>query len=119
MLDIKAIISDPKKFKKGLSDRGVDATEIDRILAVNDERKKVMTSAETLKAQQNKMNQEIAQLKKAKQDATAQLTQMKELSLHVKRLESEAALVDEKVKGLLEVLPNICHSSVPVGTSAS
>jgi len=119
MLDIKAIIKNPQKFKDGLSHRGWDATEIDRVLAVNEERKKVMTSAETLKAQQNKMNQEIAQLKKAKGDATAQLTQMKELSLHVKRLEGEAALVDEKVRGLLEVLPNICHSSVPVGTSAS
>jgi seryl-tRNA synthetase len=119
MLDIKAIISDPKKFKDGLSHRGGDPTEIDRILAVNDERKKVITSAETLKAQQNKMNQEIAQLKKSKADATAQLIQMKELSLHVKRLESEAALVDEKVRGLIEVLPNICHSSVPVGASGA
>lgn len=119
MLDLKAIVSDPKKFKTSLENRGGDPTEIDRVLAVNDERRKVMTSAETLKAQQNKMNLEIANLKKAKQDATKQLEEMKVLSQEVKRLEGEAAFVDSKVQGLLEVLPNTCHSSVPVGATAA
>jgi len=119
MLDLKAIINDPNKFKTNLKHRGGDPTEIDRVLAVNDERRKVITAAETLKAQQNKMNQEIASLKKAKQDATVQLNQMKELSQEVKRLEVEASLVDSKVQGLLETLPNVCHPSVPVGTSAN
>jgi len=119
MLDLKAIVADPKKFKKSLSDRGADPTEIDRVLAVNEERRKVMTSAETLKAKQNKMNVEIAALKKAKQDATTLLNEMKELSQEVKRLETEAGFVDSKVQGLLEVLPNVCHISTPVGGSAA
>jgi seryl-tRNA synthetase len=118
MLDLKAVVQDPQKFKKSLGNRGGDPTEIDRILAVNDERKKVITAAETLKAQQNKVNLEIAQAKKAKIDATVQLNQMKELSQEVKRLEAEAAVVEEKVRDLLEVLPNLCHESVPVGKSA-
>ena len=117
MLDLKALAADPHKFKKSLSDRGGDPTEIDRVLAVNEERKKVITRAEGLKAQQNKMNQEIAQLKKNKQDATALLAQLKDMSLEVKRLESEADVVDGNVTTLLERLPNVCHESVPVGAS--
>jgi seryl-tRNA synthetase len=78
---------------------------------------KNITRSEALKAQQNKANLEIANLKKNKQDATAALGQMKELSAEVKRLEAEAAVVDESVKGLLESLPNVCHTSVPVGTT--
>ncbi|MDZ4677358.1 MAG: serine--tRNA ligase [Oligoflexia bacterium] len=116
MLDLKSLTVNPERFRKSLSSRGGDPTEIDRILAVNDERKKVISKAENLKAQQNKVNQEIAMLKKNKQDATELLNQMKELSVEVKRLEAEAGVVDEQVRDLLMRIPNVCHDSVPVGS---
>jgi seryl-tRNA synthetase len=117
MLDLKALIADPKKFKDSLSARSGDPTEIDRVIAVNDERRKVIAKAETLKAQQNKMNQEIAQAKRDKADATQKLSELKEMSMEVKRLEAEASVVDDQVRELLERLPNLCHSTTPVGTS--
>jgi seryl-tRNA synthetase len=40
MLDLKAVVADPQKFKNNLKNRGADPSEIDRVLAVNDERKK-------------------------------------------------------------------------------
>ncbi len=118
MLDLKALTANPERFKQSLKNRGGDPSEIDNVLAVNEDRKKLITQSETLKAQQNKVNQEIAQLKKNKQDAAELLGKMKDLSFEVKRLEGEAAAVDEKVKSLLERLPNVCHESVPIGTSA-
>jgi seryl-tRNA synthetase len=118
MLDLKAVVADPQRFKAALSNRGADPTEIDRALAVNEERKKLITKSEGLKAQQNKMNLEIASLKKSKQDASVQLEQMKALSVEVKKLELEASVVDGKVREILERLPNAPHSSVPVGKSA-
>jgi seryl-tRNA synthetase len=117
MLDLKAVTANPEKFKKSLSDRQGDPTEIDRVLAINDERKKLITKSETLKALQNKVNQEIGLLKKNKGDARVLLEQMKELSVEVKRLEVECGVVDENVRELLMRLPNICHESVPVGAS--
>jgi seryl-tRNA synthetase len=119
MLDLKAITQNPEKYKANLKNRRGDPSEIDKILSVNDERKKIITKSETLKAQQNKVNQEIAQLKKNKADASQLLEQMKTLSVEVKSLEAEAAFVDEKVRNLLMRIPNLCHESVPVGDSES
>ena len=118
MLDLKAITANPEKFKKSLANRAGDPAEIDKILVANEERKKLIGKSENLKAQQNKINQEIAQLKKNNQDATTLLTQMKEMSGEVKKLEAESATVDEKVRELLLRVPNLCHESVPVGASA-
>lgn len=118
MIDIKALSSDPQKYKKCLSDRGGDPTEADRVLAVNENRKKKIQEAETLKASQNKINTEIAQLKKNKQDANHLLEQMKSVAQDVKRLEAEAGLIDSEVRELLLRLPNYLHNSTPVGAGA-
>ncbi|MCC6276970.1 MAG: serine--tRNA ligase [Oligoflexia bacterium] len=118
MLDIKKIMAAPEDVKKNLSMRGFDITEIDRVLAVNETRRHLISKSETLKAQQNKVNQEIAQLKKNKQDASVLLEQMKELSGEVKRLEAESGVRDEEVQQLLMRIPNTLHESVPRGQSA-
>ncbi len=118
MLDLKSLTLNPEKYKTGLINRGGEVSQIDNVLAINEERKKLITKSESLKAQQNKVNQEIANLKKNKQDATTLLAQMKGLSVEVKILEAEAAVVDQKVQDLLLYIPNLCHDSVPVGKSA-
>jgi len=119
MLDLKAVRANPEKFKKSLINRSGNPADIDHILAVNDERKKLILKSESLKAQQNKINQEIAQLKRNKEDASPLLTQMKEMSTDVKKLEAETAAIDEKVRDLLSRIPNLTHESVPIGDSAS
>ncbi|MBK9293635.1 MAG: serine--tRNA ligase [Oligoflexia bacterium] len=117
MIDIKALASDPQKYKKVLTDRGADPTEADRVLSVNENRKKKIQEAETLKASQNKINEQIAQLKRNKQDATNLLEQMKSVAQDVKRLEAEAAVIDTEVLNLLLRLPNYLHASTPIGVS--
>lgn len=118
MIDLKALTTDPEKYKASLVARGGDPTEVDRILSENELRKKAITKAETLKAQQNKINGEIAQLKKNKQDASKLLEEMKELSQEVKKLEAEMTVVDGRVAEQVLRLPNYLHDSVPRGSSA-
>lgn len=118
MLDLKSLVTEPEKFKKNLQNRGGDPSSIDQVVTVNEERRKLITAAETLKAQQNKMSQEIAQLKKVGKDDPALMTKLKELSQEVKSKEAGALEIDERVKQLLLQLPNLTHVSTPVGSSA-
>jgi seryl-tRNA synthetase len=118
MLDLKQLVADPQKYKNSFSSRGGDPSEIDRVLAVNELRRKKIQESETLKSEQNKMNDQIAALKKNKQDATKLLEDMKSVSQNVKRLEAEASQIDNEVKDLLLRFPNYLHSSVPVGHDA-
>ncbi len=119
MIDLKALAADPEKYKKALSARGGDLSEVDKVLAANNERKKTIQSAEELKAKQNKVTEQIAKIKKEKGDASHLLDEMKAMVQEVKRQEGLATLIDAEVRELALRLPNYLHESVPVGDSAT
>ena len=70
-----------------------------------------------LKAERNKATEEIAQLKKNKQDATAQINQTKELREKITEAEKAAEEADARLRNILVGIPNLPDDSVPVGKS--
>ena len=69
MLDIKRIKEDPEKVKAGLRAKEVNCDqEVDRILALDKERRDIIFATEQMKAEQNKVSKTIPQLKKAGED---------------------------------------------------
>ncbi|MFH1857161.1 MAG: serine--tRNA ligase [Candidatus Omnitrophota bacterium] len=115
MLDIKIIRENPEIVKKALRDRNSDLS-IDNLLELDKERRSVLTEAEALKFRKNQATEEIAALKKAGKPADDKITSMKELSQKIKEFEGKVAEIDESLSGALMVIPNIPHSSVPVGS---
>lgn len=105
------------EYRQSLVNRGASTEILDQVLELNLRRKELITKAESAKAHQNKVSQTVPQLKKEGQDVTAVLAEMGQLSQEVKKLEAEAAAMDEKVTGLLMTLPNKLHPSVPAGKS--
>jgi seryl-tRNA synthetase len=85
---------------------------------IDAERRSIITSTERLKAERNKANEEIARAKKAGQDASAILARMKKVSEEVKQSDERITQLDEKLRAFLLMVPNIPHSSVPVGKGA-
>ena len=80
MLDIKRIRENPEGVKAGLRAKEVDCDAVvDRIIALDDQRKALITSTEERKARQNKVSKEIPLLKKAGQDVSAVFAEMTEL----------------------------------------
>lgn len=79
----------------------------------------MITATEQLKAQRNKASEEIACLKKEKLNADALLAEMKQVSERIKQGDERIALLDATQRELLLTIPNIPHSSVPVGHSAA
>jgi seryl-tRNA synthetase len=85
--------------------------------AIDLDRRAAITKAETLKAERNKATDEIAKLKKDKQDATAQINQTKELREKIAEAEKIAEEADARLRNILIEIPNLPDDSVPVGKS--
>lgn len=106
-----------EEYRQSLANRGGALETLDEVMSLAQTRREFITKAETAKAHQNKVSQTVPQLKKEGKDVTAVLAEMSELSAQVKKLEGDAAAVDEKVTSLLMTLPNKLHKDVPVGKS--
>jgi len=95
------------------------ALDLDAFRALDKERRELITSTEQLKAQRNKASDEIARLKKGKQNADALIAEMKQVSERIKAADERIAQLDSTQRDLLLTIPNVPHSSVPVGHSAA
>jgi seryl-tRNA synthetase len=93
--------------------------DLDAFKALDKERRELITTNEQRKAQRNKASEEIARLKKEKQSADALIADMKQLSEQIKQSDERIAVLDTTQRELLLNIPNVPHSSVPVGTSAA
>lgn len=117
MLDLGYLREHLDVIEKMARDRCV-TIDLDTFRQIDLERRKLIFQSEHLKAERNKASEEIARLKKEKQDASAILARMKEVSDQIK--EDDAAIwgLDEKLRQFMLTIPNIPHSSVPVGRSS-
>jgi seryl-tRNA synthetase len=92
--------------------------DLDGFRALDKERRELITENEQRKAQRNKASEEIARLKKEKQSADGVIAEMKKVSEHIKQVDERIGQLDTKQNELLLILPNLPHSSVPVGKGA-
>jgi seryl-tRNA synthetase len=93
--------------------------DLDAFRALDKERRELITATEQLKAQRNKASDEIAQLKKNKQNADALIAEMKQVSDRIKQGDERITQLDATQREFLLTIPNVPHSSVPVGHSAN
>jgi seryl-tRNA synthetase len=114
MLDIKFIRENPDKIKEALKNRNVDL-DIDMLLQIDKEQRSLIVEADGLKNMRNKESEEIAILKKEGKDCAPKLSEMKRVSQKVKELDSKVAELYTKIYNFVMLIPNIPHSSTPVG----
>ncbi len=108
MLDIKYIKENPAEVVKRLANKGKEAAaEIDEILALDAERRAIISSVEAIKAEQNKTNKLIPQYKKEGKDVAPIFAQMKEMGAKVKEDEEKLKAVEERFNNLMLGLPNL------------
>jgi seryl-tRNA synthetase len=93
--------------------------DLDAFRALDKERRELITKNEQRKAQRNKASDEIARLKKEKQSADAIISEMKQVSELIKQSDERITQLDDTQRELLLTIPNVPHSSVPVGSSAA
>jgi seryl-tRNA synthetase len=93
--------------------------DLDGFRTFDKDRREQITANEQRKALRNKASDEIARLKKGKQNADALIAEMKQVSEQIRQSDERIAELDERQRDLLLTIPNVPHSSVPTGTSAA
>jgi len=114
MLDLRLIREQPDVVQRGLATRG-GADLVPEILAADATRRRLVTEAETLKAERNRTSEAIGQAKRRGENPEPAMARMREVSDRVKALDAEVKQVDERMEQLLVELPNLPHPSVPIG----
>src|SRR5215472_148572 len=116
MIDLAFVRANLPAVEEKLRARSMDPSVVLGDFATIDrERREAITQVETLKAQRNKLTEEIARLRKSGADASAQTEQTRILKAQVDELEAKATAADERLRAILQTLPNLPQDSVPVG----
>ncbi len=114
MLDINLIRSNPEFVKAGLAKKGCDA-DLDQLLEMDQKRRALVAENEAIKAERNRLNKDIPQLKKQGGDTTALMAQLKEMADRVKSLDEAQGAIEEEIRSFLLKLPNLPAEGVVAG----
>ncbi len=114
MLDPKYVREHIDEIKRMLEQRKM-AVDLSALEEVDQRRRDALKEVEGLRALRNTVTQEIARLKKAGEDASEKIKQMKDVSEKTKEFETKLQEDELSYRGLLLELPNAPHASVTVG----
>ena len=115
MLDLKFLRNNFEQVKHSLQHRGEDLTDLGRFEELDVKRRTLIAETEKLKSRRNEVSQQVAVLKREKQDADHLIVEMRQVGDQIKSFDEELRSVEEDLDKLLMSIPNIPHESVPVG----
>jgi seryl-tRNA synthetase len=98
--------------------RGV-TLDLDGFRSLDQERRELITEVEALRAKRNAASEEIGRLKKENLNAEAIIAEMKALAEPIKEKSLQGVELTKRQQDFLLTIPNLPHSSVPVGHSAT
>ena len=116
MLDAGFVRDHLDLVKKNCAQRNVPA-DLDAVVRLDDERKKLQRNADETKFKQNAISE---QFKKATPEERTKLKgDSAKLKEQVAALDAELKLLEAKLKAALSVIPNMSHPNAPVGTDGT
>ncbi len=114
MLDLRFIRKDPERVRLALKNRGY-SFPLDDLLKKDEEWRAVLVQVQSLKERRNEVSKEIAVMKAKGEDPSELLAEMRDVSDKIKELEKRVSTLEEELREMLALIPNIPHESVPVG----
>jgi len=117
MLDVKVLRNDLEGVRERLRHRNEDISALDQFAEVDEKRREVIQEAEGLKNKRNTVSEQVAVLKRNKENADHLIAEMKEVGDRIKVLDEELRTLDEQLEQILLGLPNLPHETTPIGTS--
>jgi len=110
-MDLKFIRENPDASREILKRRN-EGVSLETILKQDARRREIIVRRDEARHKQKELSEQVAQLKRAKQPAEAQMADAKALSFTIKALEDELAGVEQNIASLLQYVPNRIHESV-------
>jgi seryl-tRNA synthetase len=114
MLDLKFIRENPERVRQAVANKREKA-DVDALLALDVKRREMIGDVESARAEQNKATQNIARMKKAGEDASEAIVEMRRLSDAIKEKNDLLKTVEEEIYQLQIRIPNVPDESAPVG----
>ncbi|MDE3033036.1 MAG: serine--tRNA ligase [Acidobacteriota bacterium] len=114
MLDANLLRNDLDAVAARLADRGY-VLDTAAYRALDERRRAVLQEAEALKAERNRVSEEVGRLKRAKENADALIEKQREVGDRLKALELAEREAEAAFRDFLAGLPNLPHPSVPTG----
>jgi len=117
MLDAAFIRDNLDAVKANCTNRGITA-DVDRVVFLDGERKRVQRQTDELKAKQNELSKKIGGEKdKALQDALK--AESRGIREQAGKLDDELKQIEIDLKAVLVTIPNMTHPDAPVGSAAT
>ena len=114
MLDINLIRKEPETVRKAFADRLMDSEPVDAVLALDVQRREILTHSETLRANRNAVSKEIGR-SKDEAEREAKKTEMRTVGEQITTLEVELNKIEAQLNELMAGMPNIPDPRVPPG----
>lgn len=117
MIDLKTLVNETDRVRNSLKKRNNEKLiqVLDQVVEIDKKRRAGLQEVEALKAKRNEASIEISKLKKNKQDDSAILEEMKQVSKTIKELDEFVGAVQEKLNLYLYEFPNLVDETVPAG----
>jgi seryl-tRNA synthetase len=118
MLEIKFVRQNLEEIEKSLANRG-ETADLETFKDSDIQRKSLLLEIENLRHRRNVVSEKIAAMKKNGEDAGDLVTEMREVGGRIKTLELHLTENEKKINQILLGLPNLPHTSVPIGKDSS
>lgn len=116
MLDMKFVRENPELVMDAMRKRNANVN-LDEFLELEKERRELTLQVEALKSQRNAASQEIGKMKKAGENADAQMAEVRALGDKIAEDDKELKDIEARLKEILMTIPNMPAADTPVGSS--
>lgn len=118
MNDLRLIREKPEILRDALTKRQMDPAPVDRILALDEERRAKLAELEAFRARRNSASKEIGRMKDAAGRETMK-DQVRVINIQIEGLDTLVNELDAQLQEALYELPNVPDPDVPVGKDDS
>jgi seryl-tRNA synthetase len=118
MLEIKFVSQNLEQIEKSLENRG-ETADLEIFKHCDTQRKSLLLEIEDLRHRRNVVTEQIAAMKRNKEDADALVAEMRQVADRIKALDQDLSENEGKINYILFRIPNLPHHSVPIGKDSS
>jgi seryl-tRNA synthetase len=117
MLDIRFLRQNWEIVRRKMLERGQEM-DFGPFLALDARRRDILQDVEVLRSERNTVSREVGEKKKRKEDASALIARMGEVSARIKELDESLKKTEDELDEIVMTIPNIPHESVAYGNSS-
>ncbi|GAH27587.1 unnamed protein product [marine sediment metagenome] len=118
MVDLRFVRENIERVKEAVKNKN-ENVDIDRLLSLDSKHRNLQKELDSLRHIRNKVSKEISLSKRNGENEPEKIEKMRKVSQDIKKLEREEGKIKGAIDELLIWIPNIPHSSVPIGKDSS